>query len=227
MIASVLLGFVLGVVLNRIIGWQLDKINNISADSHPPLLQRIPIIGPLPQRASTALAVAMLTTVMAAVLWQRYGWASSFWLLLGASLVLIDTAAIDWQARLIDTLVMVGATILALVLAPWIIGSWLASLLGLVGSGTAFVIIFGLAKLLYPQQQAPFGLGDVYLGMFIGALLGVLHVGAALLYGILLAGAASTVLIVMFGYQRARHIPIAYGSFLCIGALLYLVLQPI
>lgn len=227
MITSILLGLVLGVVLNTIIGWQLRKISGASAASQPLLLQRIPIIGALPQRASIMLIGVMLTTVMTAVLWQRYGWTSSFWLLLGASLVLIDTAAIDWQVRLIDTLMMLGATILAVVLAPWITGSWLASLLGLVGAGITFVIIFGLAKLLYPQQQAPFGLGDVYLGMFIGALLGLLHVGAALLYGMLLAGAASVVLIAIFGYQRARHIPLAYGSFLCIGVLLYLVLQPI
>jgi leader peptidase (prepilin peptidase)/N-methyltransferase len=226
MIASVLLGLVLSIVLNGIIGWQLRKVNP-SAASHPPLLPWVPIIGSLPQRASIALVVVVLTTVMSVLLWQRYGWTSSFWLLLGASLTLIDTAAIDWQVRLIDTLVMVGATILALVLAPWIIGSWPASLLGLAGAGIAFVIIFGLAKLLYPQQQAPFGLGDVYLSMFLGALLGWLHIGTALLYGMLLAGAASLVLIALFGYQRARHIPIAYGSFLCIGALLYLGLQPI
>ncbi len=81
-----------------------------------------------------------------------------------------------------------------------------------------------LARLLYPGQHAPFGLGDIYLGMFIGALLGIVHVGAALLYGMLLAGGASLLLIAVLGYRRARHIPIAYGSFLCGGTLLYLVL---
>ena len=80
---------------------------------------------------------------------------------------------------------------------------------------------------MYPQQQAPFGLGDIYLAMFIGALLGVAQVGSALLYGMLLAGVASVLLLLIYGYRRARHMPIAYGSFVCVGVLMYLVLQPV
>ncbi len=221
MIWSLLLGCVLGVGLNVVIARQLWKL---SADASTQTELSLPFLGRFPQHAGMALVVIVLATIMSAALWQRYGWTANFWLLLSASLVLIDTAVIDWRVRLIDTLVLTGAMIAAVLLAPWITGSWLASLLGVLGASVVFIIIFLFARLLYPGHAAPFGLGDIYLGMFIGALLGIVHVGAALLYGMLLAGGTSLLLIAALGYRRARHIPIAYGSFLCVGTLLYLAL---
>lgn len=223
------LGLVLGAALNQLIVRQLRDPALPATPSGPQ--SWLPLIGPLAGRNWLALAVEVLTTVMALVLWHYYGWQPRFWLLLAATLVLIDTAAIDWQVRLIDTLIMLGATVLAVVLAPWIInsqamGSWPNSLLGMITAGFIFLLFFVVAKVLYPQQHAPFGLGDVYLGMFIGALLGLFRVGPALFYGMILAGVASFAIILFLGYQRARHIPIAYGSFLCLGVLLYLALEP-
>lgn len=224
------LGLVLGTGLNQIIARQLRDTEQDAAPVASPR-RWLPIAGPLLDRAWIPLAVEVLTMVMAVVLWRDYGWQPRFWLLLAATLVLIDTAAIDWQVRLIDTLIMIGATVLAVALAPWIIssqslGSWQNSLLGMITAGFIFMLFFVVAKILYPQQHAPFGLGDVYLGMFIGALLGLFRVGPALFYGMILAGVASMAIILFLGYQRARHIPIAYGSFLCLGVLLYLALEP-
>lgn len=223
-----LLGLGLGTALNQIIVRQLRSEQPAVAISPR---RWLPIVGPVMDRAWMALAVEVLTMAMAVVLWRYYGWEPRFWLLLAATLVLLDTAAIDWQVRLIDTLVMVGATVLAVVAAPWIIASqsihsWQNSLLGMLLAGFVFVFFFVAAKIIYPQQHAPFGLGDVYLGMFIGALLGLFRVGPALFYGMMLAGAASVAIVLFLGYQRARHIPIAYGSFLCLGVLLYLALEP-
>lgn len=222
------LGLGLGTALNQIIAHQLRSEQPAVAVGSR---RWLPLVGPVMDRAWLALAVEVLTMAMAVVLWRYYGWEPRFWLLLAATLVLLDTAAIDWQVRLIDTLVMVGATVLAVVAAPWIIrsqsiGSWQNSLLGMLVAGFVFVFFFVAAKIIYPQQHAPFGLGDVYLGMFIGALLGLFRVGPALFYGMMLAGAASAAIVVFLGYQRARHIPIAYGSFLCLGVLLYLALEP-
>ncbi|HEX6290798.1 MAG TPA: hypothetical protein VFZ66_16540 [Herpetosiphonaceae bacterium] len=219
-----LLGLALGTLLNLIIERQLREPETAAA-SRPRTAQRwIPVVGALTQRAWLALAVEVLTAVMAVALWQRYGWSLRFGLLLAATLVLLDTAAIDWQVKLIDTLIMVVATIAGVALGQWIIGSWLLSLLGALVAGFVFLLFFVIARILYPSQKAPFGLGDVYLGMFIGALLGLAHVGGALLYGMIMAGLASVGLIVVLGYQRARHVPISYGSFLCLGVLMYLVL---
>jgi leader peptidase (prepilin peptidase) / N-methyltransferase len=224
-IASIILGLILGVVLNRLIERQLRESD---APVEPMrAMQFVPIIGSVVSRAWLRLAVELLTLAMTIVLWRHYGWTLQFWLLLAASLVLIDTAAIDWKVKLIDTLIMVAATIVAIAVSPLIIGSWILSFLGMFASAFVFLLFFIIARMLYPSQAAPFGLGDVYLGMFIGALLGLGYVGPALMYGMLMAGAASLGLILVLGYKRARYIPISYGTFLCLGVLLYLSLWPL
>lgn len=187
----------------------------------------VPLAGSFAHRDWVRLLAELLTVAMTLILWRHYGLSGRFWLLLAAALVLIDTAAIDWRVKLIDTLVIVAATLVVLLGAPLITGSWLISLLGMLAAGGLFLVFFIVAKLLYPGQAAPFGLGDVYLGMFIGALLGLFAVGPALLYGMLMAGAASIALIAARGYARARHVPISYGTFLCLGVLLYLALWPL
>lgn len=223
MIIVGVVGLVLGMLINQLVDWQVTgafpfRTRPVSA---------IPLLGAIHRRNWLALAVEATTAAMAIVLWQQYGWSVRFVLLLAAALVLIQTAALDWRVRLIDTLVMIGATLVALVCAPLLVTTWTGALLGVIGTAIAFVLLFMLARLLYPQQHAPFGLGDVYLAMFIGALLGIGHVGAALLYGIVLAGVASVLLIMVYGYRRARHMPIAYGAFLCLGVLIYLAMRPL
>lgn len=217
-----LLGLVLGSLLNQLIAFQLRNDVPVVATPGGPL-SRLPIVGALAGRAWLPLAVEVITTLMTVALWLHYGWSLRFVLLLAATLVLIDTAAIDWKVKLIDTLVLIGATIVVVAVAPLIGNSWRGSFLGLFGAGFVFLLFFIIAKILYPSQQAPFGLGDVYLGMFIGALMGF-KVGEALFYGIVMAGFVSVAMIVVLGYQRARYIPISYGTFLCLGVLLHLVL---
>lgn len=222
----VLLGLALGVALNRLIARQLHDPALPAAPASP--LYWVPLGGAMLRRAWLDVAVEALTVIMTVVLWQYYGWSLRFVLLLGATLVLIDTAAVDWKVKLIDTLIMLAATVLAVALAPWITdASWRSSLLGLLAAGVVFILFFIIAKILYPQQAAPFGLGDVYLGMFIGALLGLFRMGPALFYGMMLAGFASFMLILVLGLKRARHIPISYGTFLCLGVLLYLATTPV
>jgi leader peptidase (prepilin peptidase) / N-methyltransferase len=223
-IGIVVLGLALGVALTRLIAWQLREPESPAPRSTA--RDWLPLAGSVIRRDWLSLAVELITLAMTVVLWRSYGPTAQFALLLLASLVLIDTAAIDWRVKLIDTLVLVAATIGAVAFAPWITGSWLVSLLGLLAAGFVFVLFFVIAKMLYPGQAAPFGLGDVYLGMFIGALVGLFEVGPALLYGMLMAGLASIALIVVRGYGRARHIPISYGTFLCLGVLLYLAIWP-
>lgn len=140
--------------------------------------------------------------------------------------VLIVTGAIDWQHRLIYALPTLGATLGAVVVAFGVpFHSLLNALAGVFAAGILFVIFYLLARALFPAHRAPFGLGDVYLGMFIGAALGLTNLAGALLYGMLLAGAfaASLVLLRRFAGRDAPQY-ISYGTFLCIGALIYLVI---
>lgn len=140
--------------------------------------------------------------------------------------VLIMTGAIDWQHRLIYTLPTLGAALVAIIVAFAIpFHSLLNALAGLLIAGILFVIFYLLARFLFPAHRAPFGLGDVYLGMFIGAALGLTNLPGALLYGMLLAGVFSAILVAARRIGK-RDVPqyISYGTFLCIGALIYLII---
>jgi leader peptidase (prepilin peptidase)/N-methyltransferase len=220
MVGAGVLGCGVAMLLNWLIMQQFD-----TTKGKQQVWLLAPLVGPLVRRDCVALALDVSTIGVTSALWQTYGWSARFAVLLAAGAVLIYTAAVDWHVRLIDTLLMLGATAGALVFAPLLCGTWLNALLGTLAAAIVFMLLFMLARILYPQQQAPFGLGDVYLGMFIGALVGITDVGAALLSGMLLAGAASVGLLVVHGYGRARHMPIAYGTFLCMGVLLHLVMQ--
>ncbi|MGQ9828966.1 MAG: prepilin peptidase [Roseiflexus sp.] len=170
--------------------------------------------------------VDLVTTVTLVLLYLRYHVSISLIYNAVVAAVLIVTGAIDWQHRLIYTLPTLGATLLAIFVSFAVPShSLLNALAGLLVAGFLFVIFYVLAKVLFPSHRAPFGLGDVYLGMFIGAALGLTNLPGALLYGMLLAGVFSAALVVL------RHIGkhntpqyISYGTFLCVGALLYLLI---
>lgn len=170
--------------------------------------------------------VDLLTAATLVLLYLQYRVSVSLVYTAVVAAVLIITGAIDWQHRLIYTLPTLGAT-LAVVVVSFAIPahSLLNALAGLLVAGVLFVIFYVLAKILFPSHRAPFGLGDVYLGMFIGAALGLTNLPGALLYGILLAGVFSAALVVLRHIGK-RNTPqyISYGTFLCIGALIYLLI---
>ncbi len=170
--------------------------------------------------------IDLLTAATLVLLYLQHHLSISLFYSAAVASVLIVTGAIDWQHRLIYTLPTLGATLAAVVVAFAIpFHSLLNALAGLLIAGILFVIFYMLAKFLFPAHRAPFGLGDVYLGMFIGAALGLTNLPSALLYGMLLAGAFSAILVAARRIGK-RDVPqyISYGTFLCIGALIYLLL---
>lgn len=166
------------------------------------------------------LAYASVLTLF----YLRYGLTAPFYYLAFVAAVLVVTGAVDWLHRWIYTLFILGPALLAL-LASLVVPQhgFLNSVIGMVTAGIIFIILFILARALFPGKAAPFGMGDVYLGIFIGAAVGIRNLMPALFYGILLAGIFSAVLIVMRRTGRT-NIPeyISYGAFLCLGALGYL-----
>jgi leader peptidase (prepilin peptidase)/N-methyltransferase len=220
-IAVAVAGLVAGMVLNQVIARQVPGSGQVPAQGWQ---RYVPLAGALAQRAWLPLAVEVLSAIMAVALWQRYGLSARSGFLFAASLVLINTGAVDFKIRMIDTLVLVIATLIALALAPINTVTWLNSAVGMVVAAVVFLFFFVLAKLMYPGHAAPFGLGDVYLAAFIGALAGFLGLPRALFYGIALAGVVAFGLIVARSMGRAVPTYIAYGTYLCLGALLYLVI---
>jgi leader peptidase (prepilin peptidase)/N-methyltransferase len=161
-----------------------------------------------------------------ALFYVRYGFSASFFYLAFVMAVLMITGAIDWLHRSIYTFVILGATLIVLPTASVIPHhNFLNALLGALVAGFVFALFFALARLLFPRAASPFGLGDVYLGIFIGAAVGLLDLLPTLFYGMLLAGIFSAALLVLRRTGRP-NVPqyISYGTFLCLGTLLYLLL---
>jgi leader peptidase (prepilin peptidase)/N-methyltransferase len=169
--------------------------------------------------------IELITGVVLAVFYMRYNLGAPFWYLSFVAAILIVTGAIDWLHRSIYTFVILGAALVALIattIAP--IHSFRNALFGALVAGFVFAIFFGLARVLFPGKSSPFGLGDVYLGIFIGAAVGLTNLMPSLFYGMVMAGIFSAVLIVAKRAGRA-NVPeyISYGTFLCLGALGYLL----
>ena len=217
-----LLGLVAGNLLNIVIARQLPAGRGVRFKRPKGAIGFIPILGTARARQWVPLAVELLSGLMAAVLLSRYGVSPRTLILFGASLVLINVGAIDFKIRMIDTLVLVVATLAVLALAPLNAVGWLSSLVGLLVAGLMFFFLFMLARLLFPGVAAPFGLGDVYLAAFIGALVGFQDLPAALFYGMAMAGLVSLILIIIRSMGRKIPTYIAYGTYLCLGTLLFL-----
>ena len=169
--------------------------------------------------------IELITGAALARFYVLYGLSVPFWYLAFVAAVLIVTGAIDWLHRSIYTFVILSAALIALIatlVAP--IHSFRNALVGALIAGFVFVIFFALARVLFPGKSSPFGLGDVYLGIFIGAAIGLTNLMPSLFYGMVMAGVFSAVLIVAKRTGRA-NVPeyISYGTFLCLGALGYLV----
>jgi leader peptidase (prepilin peptidase)/N-methyltransferase len=160
------------------------------------------------------------------IFYLRYGLSAPFFYLAFVAAVLVVTGVVDWLHRWIYTLFILGPALIVL-LATLAIPqfSFLNALLGAVVGGVVFILLFVLARALFPGRETPFGMGDVYLAIFIGAAVGLTNLMPALFYGVLLAGVFSAVLLVLRRAGRP-NIPeyISYGAFLCLGALGYLSL---
>lgn len=170
--------------------------------------------------------VELISGVTLVWLYAWHGAGMLFFYLAFVAAVLIVTGAIDWLHRSIYTFVILGATALALIASVYLPGHSLPNaFLGLLVAGFVFFFFFMLARMLFPAHAVPFGLGDVYLGMFLGAAFGFLNLVPVIFSGMLLAGIYSTVLIVARAAGRKVPQYIAYGTFLCIGALGFLLTQ--
>ena len=172
--------------------------------------------------------VEVLCAAALTVFVLRYGLGARFAFLCFATAVLLLTAAIDWLHRSIYTLFILVPALMTVGVSRWVPQLGLvSSAVGAVFAGFAFLILFMLARILFPGKSAPFGLGDVYLGIFIGAAVGIEHMMPALFYGVFAAGVVAAVILLLRRSGRSTPEYLSYGSFLCIGAIVFLVVQSI
>ncbi|RRR76663.1 MAG: prepilin peptidase [Candidatus Viridilinea halotolerans] len=195
--------------------------------------QLLPVVGWLLQRGRASDGrslhwmhplVDLLSGLMLVRLYQLYGVGPILFYLTFVCAVLLLTGAIDWIHRYIYTFVILGATAITLLWGPLVGMDWRNVLLGALLGGFIFMLFYLLANFLFPATSVPFGMGDVYLAIFIGAVVGLFNLGAALFYGMAMAGAVSAGILIVRRTGRPTPTYIAYGSYLCLGVLLFIAL---
>lgn len=137
----------------------------------------------------------------------------------GLALLLVLIAAVDAKHRLVPNAVIYPAGVAALAVSITPQGRGIGS--ALLGG------LFGFAPFLLAATLRPgeLGGGDVKLAAFIGLVFGFPHVLWALALGVLAGGAAAAYLMLAQGRGRAYTIP--YAPFLCLGAVMALLYDPL
>jgi len=165
------------------------------------------------------------TALYFAVLGYRFGASFDLLMIICFSIPLLVIMLVDFWTRLIHTNVIAAGLLLgwgfAAVDSPQ---QLLQSVYGMLAGAGAFLFFFVLAILIYRNPKiVPFGLGDVYLAAMIGAMVRIDLVARALILGIFLAGFILAALLLAKILSRKQAV--AYGPYLCLGALLTLVLM--
>lgn len=194
---------------------------------------------PLPLRAP-AVELGMLT--LFAFIASRYGpnWITAGIALMTALLMLITV--VDMEHRLILNVVVLPATLVALLISPILFNLSVraSAVTALFGMFVGYVCVFGIYMLgrVFVAVMArrrgrsidevAFGLGDVKLAGFVGALIGFPGIVSALVYAILLGGAVSLVVLTFQLIIRRRYaafMAIPYGPFITTAAWVVMILN--
>jgi prepilin signal peptidase PulO-like enzyme (type II secretory pathway) len=139
-----------------------------------------------------------------------------------ATLLLVAATLTDLRARLIPNALTYPGTALALA-ASFLLSSWVGlreAALGMLAAGGIATLIWLLGRLLYRRGDV-FGLGDVKLSLFIGAVTGLSRALTAMTAGIVVGGLRGA-LVLLRGRSTRATMP--YGPAHAIGAYLTLLL---
>jgi len=141
------------------------------------------------------------------------------------SIPLLVIMLVDFWTRLIHTNVILVGVLLGWVFAMVDgVDELLSSVLGMLIGAGIFIFFYLLAIVIYRNPKVvPFGLGDVYLAAMIGAMVRVDQIVQALVLGVFLAGIILAALLAARILSRKQAV--AYGPYLCLGALLTLYLM--
>jgi leader peptidase (prepilin peptidase)/N-methyltransferase len=173
-------------------------------------------VTPAPLKPSRAHAVALVALVAAGGCLARLEPSALSVLQAAVAGLLVWLAAIDLEFRLLPDRLMVPATATMLAVLA-IVDQHLAAVHGLIAVGTAVLLL--VAALARPGGL---GMGDVKLGLLLGATLGA-SVLTALTVGLGLAALAGVGLVARHGRSALRR-QLPLGPYLAIGALVDLLL---
>lgn len=158
-----------------------------------------------------APVVELVTPILFLLIYIRFGFSVYLFFALGYAAILVLLTVTDLEHRLIQNKVILPAILFA------VAGSFFAPDFGwrqAVFGGALGFIIFYLFALL---ARGGFGSGDVTLSAFLGLITGFPNVVIVLVYGILLGGLVSVVLLLTKKATLKTFIP--YGPFLMLSGM--------
>jgi prepilin signal peptidase PulO-like enzyme (type II secretory pathway) len=137
------------------------------------------------------------------------------------ALPLVQVGVTDLRTRYVYTVVALIGLVIGLAVG-WHFhgGPWWSSVVGALGGGLAFAVLYLLGKLIYRGGE-PMARGDITIAAMVGAGAATLALNA-LVYGILLGGVLALILLIS---TRSRHTVMPYGPGLCLGGLITLFLR--
>lgn len=217
-----LIGFALGWLLNNVsnILPRLSRHSQAAASSTllPACIIAAAQRQPLTSALMLACGIELFSALAVAFLGSLAGWSAQFAILTTAYSFFALIALLDLKYRIIPNLLIYPAILVVLVLQ---LASGTHTPLSIVLGGC---LAFGMFVLAARFRPGGLGGGDVKLAALIGLAFGFPQVLWALIIGIG-AGGLVAVWLMARGYQRQSAIP--YAPFLCLGAMVALLYNPI
>ncbi len=133
--------------------------------------------------------------------------------------VLVPTALIDLDNRIIPNKIMLPAAILAVAIGLALAPSHVPEQLIAGAAAGGFLLLFALA---YPRGM---GMGDVKLAAVLGLFLGR-SVAVAILGGVLAGTVIGLGIMAKVGVEKGRKTAVPFGPFLALGGIVGLLLGP-
>ena len=175
----------------------------------------------IPQRV---FWVELGTGLLTAGLFWRFGWKPILPVMLVYCSALIAIALIDLKEQLIFPAIVFLVALVALVVNFFIpkLYNWHNFLFGFLGAafGSIFLLLaFVLSKLILKREGM--GLGDVYMAVMMGFMVGFPNIIVALFIGIILGGL--TAIFLVSSKKKSTKDGIPLGDFLAIGTVIALL----
>ena len=175
----------------------------------------------IPQRV---FWVELGTGLLTAGLFWRFGWKPVLPVMIVYCSALIAIALIDLKEQLIFPVIVFPMALVALVVNFFIpkLYSWHNLLFGLAGAAFGSIILllaFILSKLILKREGM--GLGDIYMAVMMGFMVGFPNIIVALFIGIMLGGL--TAIILVSSKKKSTKDVIPFGDFLAIGTVITLL----
>lgn len=233
-IVAVVIGLFVGAAVWNLARCQANRIKLFGGGSPVDVADWLPIFGfrtrPLDPVTGNRRSVWQLVfelgiaAYFGAIGW-RFGFSVELLMITVFSIPLLVIGLVDFWTRLIHTQVIYLGILLGLAFAATDGRDEIVdSLLGMVLAAGVFLFFFVMALVIYRNiKVVPFGLGDVYLAAMIGSMVRVDLVMRALVLGIVLAGVILGALLAVKILGRKQAV--AYGPYLCLGALLTLLIS--